>query len=123
MNLNHFKKLGLIKSIAGQPMWHGAMFLFIAAGEAYAPAPSNDAGKQKGIRVVNEILAAARKAGYIHTDDLRERLAKGQIGRTTANMAMEAINAIGGETELMRVLDAAGFNAAHRFPTHTGSLQ
>lgn len=123
MNLNHFKKLGLIKTINGQPMWHGAMFLFIAANEAYAPVPSSDTGKQKGIRVVNGILDAASKAGYTHTGDLRKRLSKGRIGQTTADMAMEAIDAIGGESELMRVLDAAGFNAAHHFPAHTGRLQ
>lgn len=122
-SLKRYAKLGLVQTINGQRMWHGAMFLYMAADEAYAPGPAGDTGKQKDARVVSEILAAARNAGYAHTYDLQKRLADGMRGQTTANMAMQAVDAIGGEAGFMRVLDRAGFNMAHQMPAHTGSLQ
>lgn len=82
--------------------------LLLAAGAVYGdPRESTPRGRANGRKMMDAILAAARKAGYTQGDILATLLARNEPSRRVAEMATAACDLIPGKEKERVMLEFA----------------
>ena len=80
--------------------------LILMASVLHDPEDSTPQGNAAALRMVKEILTAARAGGYLQGDVLETLLvAKGEVSQRVRNMATEACNAAGHKA-ISRIFEA-----------------
>lgn len=110
MNHGQLMKLarqhGLLKVIGGEERWHAGLFLLVAGNGMYSPDATS---RQRSRAAFEALVGVAERYGFVQSDDLRERIGRGDFSERTLVLALAAMWDVPGE-ELSAALHEARFN-------------
>ncbi|MGF6974918.1 hypothetical protein QFZ94_003368 [Paraburkholderia sp. JPY465] len=100
----------LIKFVDGEPYVNGAGLLLMAAEAAHGSDPVSADGRQRARHTINALLSAARAGGFTQSDLLETLLSTDRDADRTIDLAIIAVDCIGGTEALTDALKRAGFH-------------
>ncbi len=100
----------LIKLVDGEPYINGAGILLLSADAVYGNLPLPDDARQRAQNTIDELLSAARAGGFTQSDVLETLLSKNREAERTVDLAIIAVDCIGGPEAFASALARAGFN-------------
>ncbi|MFM0173194.1 hypothetical protein PQR33_28155 [Paraburkholderia sediminicola] len=101
----------LIKFVDGEPYINGAGVLLLSANALHGKSiPVTPDGKRRAQRTIDALLSAARAGGFTQSEVLETLLSTDRDAERTVDLAIIAVDCIGGAEAFVNALTLAGFN-------------
>ncbi|TCG03510.1 hypothetical protein BZM27_47970 [Paraburkholderia steynii] len=100
----------LIKFVDGEPYINGAGILLLSADALHGNVPVKPDARQRAQSTIDALLAAARTGGFTQSEVLETLLSKDREAERTVDLAIIAVDCIGGPEAFANALARAGFD-------------
>jgi hypothetical protein len=100
----------LIKFVDGEPYVNGAGILLLSADAVHGNLQLPADARQRAQSTIDALLSAARAGGFTQCDVLETLLSKSREAERTVDLAIIAVDCIGGPEEFANALARAGFD-------------
>lgn len=101
----------LIKFVDGEPYISGAGVLLLSANALHGKnVPVTSDGKRRAQSTIDALLSAARAGGFTQSDVLETLLSTDRDAERTVDLAIIAVDCIGGPEAFANALARAGFD-------------